>query len=140
MREIKPAFQEDAHRWLVEAEKDVKDAEMLLRHEGYYPLCRLACLAAEKAMRALLLGRGQESSKQSGLAALSLQVAAAEPALGSLTRSLRPLEPFAIIDQAADPQATSPPPPLYSREAAKQAIALARQAVIEVKRTLTGSP
>ncbi|MGH7411292.1 MAG: HEPN domain-containing protein, partial [Candidatus Methylomirabilis sp.] len=63
MREIKQALQEDAQRWLVEAEKDVKDAEMLLRHEGYYPLCRLACLAAEKAMRALLLGRGQESSK-----------------------------------------------------------------------------
>jgi len=134
------ALQEDAQRWLVEAEQDVKDAEMLFRHEGYYPLCRLACLAAEKAMRALLLGRGREFSKQSGFPALSQQVAAAEPAMGSLTQSLVPLERFAIIDQTADPHATSPPPPLYSRETARQAIALARQAVIEVRRALSGGP
>ncbi len=127
---MKQETRDSALQWIGEAEKDIVDAELLLRHEGYYPLCRLAYLAAEKAMRAWLVGTGREPSEQGGLAALSRQVSSAEPALGSLIGSLQPLEQF------APPQATSPPPPLYSRETAKHAIALARQAVTEVKRSL----
>jgi len=127
---MKQETRDRALRWIGEAEKDLVDAELLLRHEGYYPLCRLAYLAAEKAMRAWLVGKGREPSEQGGLAALSRQISSAEPALESLIGSLQPLEQF------APPQATSPPPPLYSRETAKHAIALARQAVTEVKRSL----
>jgi HEPN domain-containing protein len=133
---MKQATRDSALRWIGEAEKDIVDAELLLRHESYYPLCRLAYLAAEKAMRAWLLGTGREPSEQGGLAALSRQVSSAEPALGSLVRSLQALERFAPPEPRADHQATSPPPPLYSRETAKHAIALARQAVTEVKRSL----
>ena len=130
------AAQGDAERVIVEADKDIQDAEMLLRHEAYYPLCRLAFLAAEKAMRAVLLGKGQEFSHQANVAALGQQVASAEPALASLIRSLRQLEPFAPSTKTAQPDVTSPPPPLYTRETAKEAIALARRAVIEFKRSL----
>jgi HEPN domain-containing protein len=119
-----------ALRWIDEAEKDIVDAELLLRHEAYYPLCRLAYLAAEKAMRAWLVEKGLEPAKQGGLAALSRQVSSAEPALGPMIGSLQPLERF------APSLAPSPAPPLYSREAARRAIALARQAVTEVKRSL----
>lgn len=136
---MKQAARGEARRWIAEAEKDLKDAEMLLRYEGYHPLCRLAYLAVEKALRGWLLEKGQEFSRQAGLAALSQQVSSADPALGSLIRSLRPLEPFAPPAEIVEAQAAPPPPPLYSRETAKQAIALARQAVIEVKRCLTAS-
>lgn len=136
---MKQAARGEAQRWITEAEKDLNDAEMLLRYEGYYPLCRLAYLAAEKALRGWLLEKGQEFSRQAGLAALSQQVSSADPALGSLIRSLRPLEQFTPPAEIVEAQAASPPPPLYSRETAKQAIALARQAVIEVKRCLTAS-
>ncbi|MGH7370175.1 MAG: HEPN domain-containing protein, partial [Candidatus Methylomirabilaceae bacterium] len=135
-RAMKQETRDSARRWIGEAEKDIVDAELLLRHEGYYPLCRLAYLAAEKAMRAWLLEKGLEVSEQAGLAALSREVSSAEPALGSLIRSLHPLEQFAPPQPTADHEATSPSPPLYSREIAKQAIALARQAVTEVKRSL----
>lgn len=131
------AARDDAQRWIAEAENDIKDAEMLLRHEGYYPLCQLAYLAAAKAMRGLLLGMGQPFPEQADLAALSQQVSLVEPTLGVLTQSLDPLQRFAPSAPTAGPEATPLPPPLYSREAAKRAIALVRQAVAEVKRSLT---
>ena len=137
---MRQALQEDARRWIVEADRDVNDAEMLLRYEAYYPLCRLAYLAAEKALRALVLGKGQVLTPQFDLSALTRQAASAEPALVSLISSLHPLERFAPPDQLVVIHATPPPPPLYSRETAKEAIALARQAVSEVKRALSGTP
>ncbi len=134
---MKQATRDEPQRWVAEAEKDLKDAEMLLRYEGYYPLCRLAYLAAEKAMRGLLLGRGQHVAEQLTLASLIQQLEAAEPALGSLMTSLRPLEQFAPPTPAREPQGTPSPPPLYGREAAKRALTLARQVVIAAKRALT---
>jgi HEPN domain-containing protein len=134
---MKQATRDDAHRWIGEAENDIKDAEMLLRHEGYYPLCRLAYLAAAKAMRGLLLGMGHPFSEEADLAALSQQVSLVEPMLGALSTSLGPLQRFAPPARTADPEAKPLPPPLYSREAAKRAIALVRQAVAEAKRSLT---
>ena len=134
---MKQAARDDAQRWIAEAEKDLKDAEMLLGYEGYYPLCRLAYLAATKAMRGLLVGKNQQVADQSSLSSLSQQIEVAEPALGFLTASLRPLEQFAAPAWAGVPERTPSPPPLYSREAAKGALALARQAVVEAKRSLT---
>ena len=134
---MKQATRDDAHRWIGEAENDIKDAEMLLRHEGYYPLCRLAYLAAAKAMRGLLLGMGQPFPEQADLAALSQQVKLVEPTLGVLIQSLDSLQRFAPPAPTAGPEATPSPSLLYSREAAKRAIALVRQAVAEVKRSLT---
>lgn len=134
---MKQATRDDAQRWIAEAEKDLKDAEMLLRYEGYYPLCRLAYLAAEKAMRGLLLGRGQHVAEQPTLASLGQQIEAAEPALGSLMTSLRPLEQFAPPAPTREPQGIPSLPPLYGRETANRALTLARQAVIAAKRSLT---
>jgi len=133
---MKQAAREDAQRWIAEAENDLKDAEMLLRYESYYPLCRLAYLAAEKAMRGLLIGKGQPVGDQPTLSSLSQRIEVAEPALRSLTASLRPLEQFAPPTPRGEPERTPSPPPLYSREAAKGALALAQQAVVEVKRSL----
>jgi len=134
---VKQATRDDAHRWIGEAENDIKDAEMLLRHEGYYPLCRLAYLASVKAMRGLLLGMGHPFPEQADLAALSQQVELVEPTLGVLTQSLGPLQRFAPPAPTAGPEATPSTSLLYSREAAKQTITLARHAVAEVKRSLT---
>ena len=134
---MKQTTRDDPERWIGEAEKDIDDAELLLRHEGYYPLCRLAYLASVKAMRGLLLGKGHPFSEEADLAALSQQVKLVEPTLGALTTSLGPLQQFAPPAPTAGPEATPLPPPLYSREAAKRAITLVRQAVAEVKRSLT---
>jgi len=134
---MKQTTRDHAHRWIGEAEKDIEDAELLLRHEGYYPLCRLAYLASVKAMRGLLLGTGHPFSEEADLAALSQQVSLVEPMLGALTTSIGPLQRFAPPARTADPEAKPLPPPLYSREAAKRAIALVRQAVAEAKRSLT---
>ena len=134
---MKQTTRDHAHRWIGEAEKDIEDAELLLRHEGYYPLCRLAYLASVKAMRGLLLGMGQPFPEQADLAALSQQVELIEPTLGVLIQSLDPLQRFAPPAPTAGPEAMPLPPPLYSREAAKRAIALVRQTVAEVKRSLT---
>jgi len=129
--------QHDALRWVDEAEKDLQDAAMLLRHESYYPLCRLAHLAAEKALRGWLLGKGQHVSPQSTLALLGQQVEAAEPALGMLMSSLRALEPFAPPTQSPTAlQGRPSSPPLYGRETAKQSLALATQAIMAAKRSL----
>ncbi len=134
---MKQAARDDVQRMIAEAEKDLQDAEMLLRYEGYYPLCRLAYLAAEKAMRGLLVGKNQQVADQSSLSSLSQQVEVAEPALGPLTAALRSLERFAPPAPRDGPERTTSPPPLYSREAAKGALALAQQAVVEAKRSLT---
>ena len=134
---MKQAMRDDTHRWIAEAENDIKDAEMLLRHEGYYPLCRLAYLAAVKAMRGLLLGKGHPFPEEADLAALSQQVSLVEPTLGALTTSLGTLQRFAPPARTADPEATPSPSLLYSRETAKQTITLARRAVAEAKRSLT---
>jgi HEPN domain-containing protein len=134
---MKQTTRDDPKRWIGEAEKDIDDAELLLRHEGYYPLCRLAYLASVKAMRGLLLGMGQPFQEEADLAALSQQVSLVEPTLGALTTSLGPLQRFAPPARTADPEATPSPSLLYSREAAKQTIALARRAVAQVKRSLT---
>lgn len=128
---------EDAGRWIGEAENEIKDAELLLRHEAYYPLCRLAYLAAAKALRGWLAGIGQPVSEQADLVALRDQLSSVEPTLAVFTASLGPLQRFAPPAATTEPDATlQPPPPLYSRETAKRAIALARQAVIEAKRSL----
>lgn len=134
---MQQATRDDAQRWIAEAEKDLKDAELLLPDEGYYPLCRLAYLAAEKAVRALVLGKGRHVADRPTLGSLGQQLEAAEPALGSLMTSLRPLQQFAPPAQRDEPKGTPLPHPLYSREAAKGALALARQAVIAAKRYLT---
>jgi HEPN domain-containing protein len=134
------ATQNDAQRWIAEAEKDLKDAELLLPDEGYYPLCRLAYLAAEKAIRALVLGKNLHVADRPTLGSLGQQLEAAEPALGSLMTSLRPLQQFAPPAQRDESEGTPRSHPLYSREAAKGALALARQAVITATRYLTTSP
>jgi HEPN domain-containing protein len=133
---MKEVAKDDIQRWIGEAERDLIDAGALLRHEAYYPLCRLVYLAVEKALQAWLLGMGQELPAQAGLTELSRHVASTEPAMEPLIRSLQPLEPFAPPPQRAGAQPSSPSPLLYSRESARHAIALARQAVIEVKRSL----
>ena len=133
---MKQATRDDAQRLIAEAEKDVKDAELLLRYESYYPLCRLAYLATEKAIRGWLAEKGLQAPDQPTLASLGQQLEETEPALGPLMTSLRPLEQFAPPASAGEPPGASSPPPLYSREVAKGALALARQVVIEVKRAL----
>lgn len=130
------ATRDEARRWIAEAEKDLKDAEMLLRYESYYPLCRLAYLALEKAMRGILLAKGQHVADQLTLASLSQQVEATEPGLGSLVTSLRTLERFEPLSPPAELHEGMCPPPLYGREAAKEALALAKQAVTAAKRSL----
>ena len=134
---MQQATRDDAGRWIAEAEKDLKDAELLLPDEGYYPFCRLAYLAAEKAVRALLLGKDLHVADRPTLGSLGQQLEAAEPALGSLMTSLRPLQQFAPPAQRGESGGTPLSHPLYSREAAKGALALARQAVIAAKRYLT---
>lgn len=130
------AARDDAQQWIAEAVKDLKDAEMLLRYEGYYPLCRLAYLAVEKAMRGWLVGMGQQVEDQPTLASLSQQIEAADPSLGCLMGSLRPLRQFAPPAPNIAPDGTPFPPPLYSREIAKHALALASQVVTAAKRSL----
>jgi HEPN domain-containing protein len=132
------AAREEANRWIAEAEKDLRDAELLLLHEGHYPLCRLTYLAAEKAMRAWLCANGRDVSGAAGLAALTRQVTSIEPALGPLTGSLCALEQFAPSGQGSESHAAPPAPsPLYSRELSRQAIALAERAVAQAKRSLS---
>lgn len=133
---MKQATRDAAQRLIAEAEKDLKDAELLLRYESYYPLCRLAYLAAEKAIRGWLAGKGLQAADQPTLASLGQQLEEAEPALEPLMTSLSPLEQFAPPASAGEPPGASSPPPLYSREVAKGALGLARQVVIEVKRAL----
>jgi HEPN domain-containing protein len=137
---MKQATRADAERWITEAEKDIKDAELLLRHEGYYPLCRLACLATAKAMRGLLVGLRQPFSEQADLATLGRQVSSVEPSLAELIEALGAIQQFAPPEPAADPEAAPSPAALYSREAAKRSLALARETVILVKRQLTALP
>ncbi len=133
---MKQATRDDAQRLIAEAEKDLTDAEMLLRYESYYPLCRLAYLAAEKAMRGWLAAQGQQVSDQSTLASLGLQIEAMDPGLGLLVTSLRPLEQFAPPASIGEPPRDSPQPPLYSREVARGALGLARRVVIDIKQSL----
>ena len=135
---MKQAAREHARRWIGEAETEINDAELLIRHEAYYPLCRLAYMAAAKAMRGLLTGMGRPVSEQADLAVLCEQVSSVETTLAVFAVSLGPLQRYAPPAPTTDPEATpQPPPPLYSREAAKQAIALARQAVTKARRFLT---
>lgn len=130
------ATRDEAWRWIAEAEKDLKDAEMLLRYESYYPLCRLAYLASEKAMRGLLLAKGQHVPDQATLASLRQQVEAIEPALRSLVASLRPLERFEPLSPPAELHEGICPPPLYGRESAKEGLTLAKQAITGVKQSI----
>jgi HEPN domain-containing protein len=134
------ATRDAAERWITEAEKDIKDAELLLRHEGYYPLCRLAYLATAKAIRGLLLGMGHPFPEQADLATLSQQVSSVEPSLAGLIEALGPFQRFALQGPAAVPEAPPSPAALYSRETAKEFLALARETVIQVKRSLTALP
>jgi len=124
---------ERATRWIAEAEQDVRDAELLLRTDSLYPLCRLASLAASKVLRAVLVELGQRAPAEISLSALCERVAAADPVLAPLAGSLASLEPLAASGTAGPSTQASPSLPLYRREDARAALDLARRAVAEIQ-------
>ena len=58
---MNPDATEEGRRWLLQAEQDLDDARYNLEGSRYHLTCFLAQQSAEKALKAFLYARGEES-------------------------------------------------------------------------------
>jgi len=57
---MKPESRAEGHRWLVQAENDLRFAELAARERFFAQACLNSQQAAEKALKAFLYARGAE--------------------------------------------------------------------------------
>jgi HEPN domain-containing protein len=102
----------EAHRWYLQAEQDLKDAEYLMDGERYNLACLLSQLSAEKALKSFLYNRsGAESIRGHSVAILCRDAEKFDPSFSEWLAKISPLDKFYLpLDTPIlSPEASLPP-------------------------------
>ena len=131
---------EDARRWLIFAEQDLRTAELTLSSEIFNQVCFHSQQCAEKCLKACLAAAGELLPRTHHIAELLGQLPAeAKAAVDGLEDSLRDLDQYYILTRYPDALPGSLPEGLPEKSHAVSALAAARRCYEQTKTWLDAS-
>jgi HEPN domain-containing protein len=135
---MKPSLEEEAARWLAEADEDLEVARVLSDTGHFSRACFHAQQGGEKALKAFLYSRGADEPWGHSVAKLIEDSASFDPALGDLRRLGNVLDRFYIPTRYPNGLPGGLPSKAYCKEDASEAIARGRELVTAIRLRLAG--
>lgn len=131
------ANRQEAERWLVQAQHDLRAAELNRRESFAEIACFLAQQAAEKALKAFLYAQGERLVVGHAVHLLVRQCAQYDQAFGALSDACRSLDQYYIPTRYPNSLPGGIPHEVYSDAQGREAVNLARQVIDQVVRSIT---
>lgn len=128
---------EEARRWLDQAREDLKWARRLAEEGGYHLACFLAQQVAEKALKAYLYAQGETIVLGHAVNALCDRAGRYDARLGAKRAAWAILDGYYVPTRYPNGLPDGIPAHVYNEKAAREAVALAAEAV-ETVAALTG--
>ena len=120
---------DEARRWFEQATEDLKWATLLTKEGGFHIACFLAQQVAEKAVKAFLYSQGESPVLGHSVAALVQRAGEFNETIAGRATSWAILDGYYIPTRYPNGLPDSIPARVYNREAAEQAVKLAKDAV-----------
>ena len=128
---------EEGSRWLAQAEEDLRWAEHLVEHGGYYLACFLAQQVGEKALKAFLYAQGEEVVLGHSVERLCSEAAKFDEEFEEGLRRWAILDGYYITTCYPNAIPDSLPARIFTEGVAREAVNLARE-IVEVVRHKMG--
>jgi HEPN domain-containing protein len=123
----------EGRRWLLQAERDLDDAEFNLSGGRYNVACFLAQQSAEKALKAHLFSKGAEEVWGHSVAELCKDAQTFDPAFSQLDPKASPLDKYYIPTRYPNALPGGIPSEAFDENDAKNAIRLTKEVIDFVK-------
>jgi len=123
----------EGRRWLLQAERDLDDAEFNLSGGRYNVACFLAQQSAEKALKAYLFSKGAEEVWGHSVAELCKDAQTFDPAFSQLDSKASPLDKYYIPTRYPNALPGGIPSKAFDENDAKNAIRLTKEVIDFVK-------
>jgi HEPN domain-containing protein len=123
----------EGRRWLLQAERDLDDAEFNLSGGRYNVACFLAQQSAEKALKAYLFSKGAEEVWGHSVAELCKDAQTFDPAFSQLDPKASPLDKYYIPTRYPNALPGGIPSKAFDENDAKNAIRLTKKVIDFVK-------
>lgn len=120
---------EEGRRWLTQAREDLRWAKHLAEEGAYYLACFLAQQVAEKALKAFLYAQGAEIVLGHSVRRLVDQASAIDPDFARAGADWGTLDGYYIPTRYPNGLPEGIPSQVYTARAAREALALAEEAV-----------
>lgn len=127
---------EEGRRWLDQAEEDLRWAEDLAQRGGYHIACFLAQQVGEKALKAFLYASGEELVLGHSVERLCEEAVRYDPRFREKAQRWSILDGHYITTRYPNSLPDSIPARVYTDDAAKEAVRLARDIVTNVRERL----
>lgn len=135
---MQPTPEEEARRWLAQAEHDLDDARFNAGGARHNVAAFLAEQAAEKALKAFLYAQGLREVRGHSVLQLGQQTAAFDAALAQVAETAAPLDQYYVPTRYPNGLAPGGVPSLaYTEQDSDRAIGLADQVLAAVRERLT---
>jgi len=117
---------EEARRWILTAERDLKSAKNSLKSGDYPVACFWAQQSAEKALKGFLLYVGEELIKGHAVTDLNREAQKYDPDFSKIYPSTNGLDRLYIPTRYPNSVPTTTPYDIYDLDSAKEAVKQAR--------------
>ena len=131
---MKPEPRAEGRRWLVQAEDDLRFAELAARERFFAQACFNSQQAAEKALKAFLYARGAEQVMGHSVADLAAECARLEPEFAKLKERAAPLDQFYLSTRYPNSLPGGIPAEAFTARDAERALEMAREVIAVVRR------
>ena len=128
---------EEGRRWLEQAQEDLRWAEDLAQRGGYHIACFLAQQVGEKALKAFLYAMGEELVLGHSVERLCSGAARHDSGFREKARRWSILDGHYVTTRYPNSLPDSIPARVYTEDAAKEAVRLAREIVTDISERLT---
>ncbi len=125
--------QEEGERWIAQAAEDLRWAAHLAKEGGYHLSCFLAQQLAEKALKAFLYYQGEEIVLSYPVERLCSAAVAYHSEFSNKLKRWSILDGYYLPTRYSNSLPDGIPGNVYTAEAAASAVALAEEAVTEVR-------
>lgn len=129
---MRRAPREEGARWLQQAVEDLRWADDLAERGGYHIACFLAQQIGEKALKAFLYAQGEEIVTGHSVERLCRAATQYDPAFDQLVARWSILDGYYIPTRYPNSVPDSIPAYIFTRDAAGEAVRLAREIVTYV--------
>lgn len=128
--------EEEAGRWLRQAEDDLKWARHLLKEGAYHLTCFLSQQGAEKALKAFLFFCGEEQVRGHSVLELCKRVVVHAPDLSARCQEWKALDLYYIPTRYPNGIPAGIPAEAFPPGKAKEALELAEEALVTLRRLM----
>lgn len=127
---MQPDVRRESRRWYEQAVRDLDDARFILGGARYNLACFVAQQAAETALKAFLIPRGEDEPWGHSVAELCRDASKLDPTFADLVLKAAPLDKFYIPTRYPNGLPGGIPADAFSKADAESAVAMA-QAVLD---------